>query len=646
MQNRNGLKTSIKNFTNIITFIDIPIREKFLLFAIGVLFWFVAMFTVIQVAMHDLREKSDTIVTRIVPQERAAQMIVSHLQKVIIDCTDLVKLTNPAGIIQKLERSSSDLNTVSTLVGTLKERDAVAARTPDNRSPTNIFFPIATVATASEQEADRFLAEMTPLTAAANEQFRSLAAAKLADFADSADNVAAIEIKLAELRQTLDRSIYLSNQFAAKIGGLYAVKSDAISSSIRLATTASGGVLAIATLLLAIFTFWISRSIAQPVTSMTEQINLLSRGEMDSSKKISIVSKDEIGVLSSAFNGLMESIYSMKSFKKVIEEDDNLDEVYARLGKVFVDEIGLGDNYMIYEVSNSQNRMKAVQPLTLSSEDLACSAEILDNCNLCKAKKTGRIVSSFDYPETCHKFDVECGKEHVCIPMMVGGSTGGVVQFLIDRPDYDADSSRVEQKLFRARQYINESVSVIEAKRLMGSLRDTALTDPLTGLHNRRFLQEYTEKLVAGVRRRGKNVGLIMCDLDYFKQVNDVHGHIAGDIVLKESSVVIRNSVRDSDIVIRFGGEEFLVVLLDIEKDETALVAEKIRANVEKAQFKLPQGNVITKTISLGVSEYPTDTDGFWQAIKFADVALYKAKDAGRNKVVRYAEGMWSESQF
>lgn len=640
MQNRNGLKTTIQNFTNFITFIDLPIKEKFLLFALGVLFWFVAMFIVIQVAVHDLKAKSDTIVTRVVPQERAAQAIVSHLQKVIIDCTDLVRLTNPAGIIQTLERSSGNLTTVNSLVGTLKERDAVAARTPD--SPTEIFFPAAN---ASDQEADRFLAEMSPLAASADKQFRSLAAAKLADFADSADNAADIEIKLAELRQTLDRSIHLSNQFAAKIGSLYPVKSDGIRSSIQIATTAGGGVLAIATLLLAIFTFWISRSIAQPVTCMTEQINLLSRGEMDFSKKISISSKDEIGVLSSAFNGLMESIHSMKSFKKVIEEDDNLDEVYARLGKVFVGEIGLGDNYMIYEVSNSQNRMKAVQPLTLS-EDLACSPEILDNCNLCKAKKTGRIVSSFDYPETCHKFDVQCGMEHVCMPMMVGGSTGGVVQFLIDRQDYDADNSLVEQKLFKARQYINESVSVIEAKRLMGSLRDTALIDPLTGLHNRRFLQEYTEKLVAGVRRRGKNVGLIMCDLDYFKQVNDVHGHIAGDTVLKETSLIIRASVRDSDIVIRFGGEEFLVVLLDIENNETELLAERIRANVEKSQFKIPQGNIITKTISLGVSEYPTDTDGFWQAIKFADVALYKAKDAGRNKIIRYTEGMWSAPQF
>lgn len=643
MQNRSGIKDSIRSFTNFITFIDLPIREKFLLFAIGVLFWFVAMFTVIQVAMHDLKTRSDTIVTRVVPQERAAQVIVSHLQKVIIDCTDLVRLTNPAGIIQKLEKSSHNLSTVTSLLGTLTERDAVAARTPDNRSFTKFFIPVAN---ANEMEADRFLAELAPLIVTANKQFQSLAATKLADFAASADNAEDIGIKLDELRQTLDRSIQLSSQLAERIGGLYSVKTDGISNSIHLATTAAGGVLAIATLLLVIFTFWISRSIARPVTCMTEQIKLLSRGEMDVSRKITISSKDEIGILSTEFNGLMESIFSMKSFKKVIEEDDNLDEVYSRLGKVFVGEIGLGENYMIYEVSNSQNRMKAVQPATLTSDDLACSAEILDNCNLCKAKKTGRIVSSLEYSETCHKFNPECGKEHVCMPMMVGGSTGGVVQFLIDRQEYKENSSRVEQKLFRARQFINESISVIEAKRLLGSLRDSALTDALTGLHNRRFLQEYTEKLVAGVRRRGKNVGLIMCDLDYFKQVNDVHGHAAGDTVLKEASVVIRNSVRDSDIVIRFGGEEFLVVLLDVEKNEAEVIAEKIRVCMEKTQFKIPQGNIISKTISLGVSEYPTDTDGFWQAIKFADVALYKAKDAGRNKLIRYVEGMWSESQF
>src|SRR6185369_5530152 len=154
------------------------------------------------------------------------------------------------------------------------------------------------------------------------------------------------------------------------------------------------------------------------------------------------------------------------------------------------------------------------------------------------------------------------------------------------------------------------------------------------------FLQEYTENIVAGAMRRGKKIGLIMCDLDFFKQVNDSYGHHTGDTVLKETAKIIRRSVRASDIVIRFGGEEFLVVLLDIEGDDHMKVAEKVRENVESAQFRVADG-VLRKTISLGVTEFSSETEGFWHCIKFADVALYQAKEHGRNQCVRFSSEMW-----
>lgn len=135
-----------------------------------------------------------------------------------------------------------------------------------------------------------------------------------------------------------------------------------------------------------------------------------------------------------------------------------------------------------------------------------------------------------------------------------------------------------------------------------------------------------------------------MCDLDYFKQVNDTYGHNVGDIVLKETSAVIHRSVRKSDIVIRFGGEEFLVVLLDISEGESVTIAEKIRFNIEQYKIQIPEG-IIQKTISLGISEFPSDTDKLWGCIKYADVALYRAKDEGRNRCVRFTKDMWKEEQ-
>jgi diguanylate cyclase (GGDEF) domain len=137
-----------------------------------------------------------------------------------------------------------------------------------------------------------------------------------------------------------------------------------------------------------------------------------------------------------------------------------------------------------------------------------------------------------------------------------------------------------------------------------------------------------------------------MIDVDHFKEINDKYGHDVGDMVLKTVAQTIKESIRESDIPIRFGGEEFLVLLTNVKPGDSESVAEKIRKNMEKRVIKLPNNTTIKRTISIGVSEIPTDTDKFWQAVKFADVALYKAKESGRNKVVRYQKDMWQEEEY
>jgi diguanylate cyclase (GGDEF)-like protein len=181
---------------------------------------------------------------------------------------------------------------------------------------------------------------------------------------------------------------------------------------------------------------------------------------------------------------------------------------------------------------------------------------------------------------------------------------------------------------------------VLEAKRLMEHLRENALRDPLTGLYNRRFLEEYASTLVAGCQRRKCQFAVLMLDLDFFKQVNDTHGHEAGDKVIKTLADILARNVRSADIAVRYGGEEFLVVLMDCGAEGALQVAEKIRAETEATKIPLPTG-MLQKTISIGVAVYPEDADTFWQVVKFADVALYKAKETGRNKVVRFVAEMW-----
>ena len=134
--------------------------------------------------------------------------------------------------------------------------------------------------------------------------------------------------------------------------------------------------------------------------------------------------------------------------------------------------------------------------------------------------------------------------------------------------------------------------------------------------------------------------------MDFFKVVNDTYGHETGDVVLIKTAEVLKSCVRTSDMVIRYGGEEFIVLLIDVKtSQDTLALAEKIRATMELTVINVPTGT-LKKTISIGVSEFPQDTDGFWEAIKFADVALYRAKEEGRNRVVRFTTDMWQQEKY
>jgi len=166
----------------------------------------------------------------------------------------------------------------------------------------------------------------------------------------------------------------------------------------------------------------------------------------------------------------------------------------------------------------------------------------------------------------------------------------------------------------------------------------------MTGLHNRRFLEEYAETLVASVQRRQSQMAILMLDLDYFKMVNDTYGHDAGDTVLKAIAKVLAQSVRTSDTVIRYGGEEFLIIMQDTSGDSADQTAGKIRLAVESLKIQLA-GTVLQKTISIGIAEFPKDSETFWQTVKYADVALYRAKESGRNRVVRFTPDMWVDDK-
>lgn len=167
----------------------------------------------------------------------------------------------------------------------------------------------------------------------------------------------------------------------------------------------------------------------------------------------------------------------------------------------------------------------------------------------------------------------------------------------------------------------------------------SGITDVLTGLYNRRYLQYRLVDELARARRDARPLSCMMLDVDHFKPVNDQWGHPSGDKVLAQIAHVIREECRESDIPIRYGGEEFAVLLPGAGIDEAAAVAERIRAAVERSEFVLPGGRLLQLTVSAGVScAQPSGVDEELKPrgdrlIAEADVQLYRAKSEGRNRV-------------
>ncbi|WP_416885314.1 diguanylate cyclase [Marinospirillum sp.] len=332
-------------------------------------------------------------------------------------------------------------------------------------------------------------------------------------------------------------------------------------------------------------------------------------------------------------------LVKVAKFKQAIEEDEHISEVYQRISDVLQEEFSL-HTFSIYEVDAQQKRL-----ITVNVDGIAqaptywCSADINEHCRACRAVRTGHRIDGIDHTSLCRSFADEARKaesSYLCLPILQAGGVGSVIQLVLNHEE----QARIPTQLPLIEAYLREAAPVLQAKSLMASLKESTLNDAMTGLRNRRFLEEYSESLMSQCKRRESAMTLMMLDLDYFKTVNDSYGHDVGDQILIDLAQIFLAQVRDSDLVIRYGGEEFLIILLDTPAAAGEKVAEKIRLAVEEHQFKAGH-LLINKTLSIGLADFPSDGQAFWQVLKFADVALYAAKDQGRNRVIRFTPDLW-----
>jgi diguanylate cyclase (GGDEF)-like protein len=222
------------------------------------------------------------------------------------------------------------------------------------------------------------------------------------------------------------------------------------------------------------------------------------------------------------------------------------------------------------------------------------------------------------------------------VPMLYKGECVGVLDLF--RPVVDAFSQE-EVRLLQS--VANQAAMAIVNARLHQKTVTLSLTDPLTGLHNRRSLFNHLQMELDRSERFSHAMGLAMIDVDRFKHYNDAMGHPAGDAVLRQMSGLLASSTRKVDTLARYGGEEFVLVLPRAEKAAAFEVAEKLRAEIESTHFEhgelQPGGRI---TVSVGVASYPEDAQDLATLIDCADAALYCSKREGRNRVSAFAPGM------
>lgn len=212
--------------------------------------------------------------------------------------------------------------------------------------------------------------------------------------------------------------------------------------------------------------------------------------------------------------------------------------------------------------------------------------------------------------------------------LIMRGLDLGINDYLIRPIDEQELTARLRTQVRRKRY--NDELRASVAQTI-----EMAVTDGLTGLHNRRYFDSHIKTLFERATSRGRPLSMMITDLDRFKSINDSHGHDGGDDVLREFARRLRKNVRGIDLACRYGGEEFIVVMPDTEQAVAKKIAERIRAEIEDTAFAIGKaGKSVNLTVSIGVSSTLRGRDSADDLIKRADVALYEAKTSGRNRVV------------
>jgi len=385
--------------------------------------------------------------------------------------------------------------------------------------------------------------------------------------------------------------------------------------------------------------------IVQPVRQLIEASEQVSRGDFQPMLPPPV--DNEFGLLSRSFAHMTtalrrghEEMEALNRFSEVVAECTSEQEVYDHLLHSLRERFE-ARQAIIFKLNAAENFLEAAATL-LPLPAAHRTWPVIEEPHQCKAIRSGRLFRTDDVtrePLCPSKFALPAEGSYYCGPLIAGGIIIGAVRVEGLKGAWTPERER----LFES--YLSGAASALSNLRLLDTAKQQATVDMLTGLYNRRFLEDYTRKLLAMARRRQQCVGVIILDLDHFKSFNDIYGHEVGDRILREFAKTAIGTMRETNLAARFGGDEFVVVLPDTSSKTCLPVAERIRQAVMQMVIAPTPDKVLPQvTVSLGIAAFPEHGQTFEEVLLAADKALYESKRAGHNRTTLYAPMVQSES--
>ena len=392
----------------------------------------------------------------------------------------------------------------------------------------------------------------------------------------------------------------------------------------------------------------VSSAVIRPIQNLRDAAAQLGLGHMGT--RISVHSKDELGELASGFNAMAENLAkvherltnSMGELESRNLEASALSEMADLLQSCFTLEeasgviassaqkLFHGFSGAMLVFSASRNVLEAVTTWGPSSP-----AERVFSPNDCWALRRGRLhhSGSDDGAARCTHFGPASRLPSLCTPLMAHGETLGIL-CLVTEPNGGVASPISEFNVQLAVSVAEQAGLSFANLKLREKLRYQSIRDPLTGLFNRRYLDESLERELPNAIRKNRSLGVIMLDVDRFKKFNDMFGHDAGDTVLRELGDYLAKFIRRGDLACRYGGEEFTLILPECSVEDTRRRAEELRTSFQQVSIKHRDIVLGKVTLSLGVAALPDHGTTAAELLAAADGALLRAKQEGRDRVL------------